>query len=198
DRNAPTIPYGNSEHHLFACAGSMSSRTLLALLADLIDSFARSGFQRIFILNGHGGNDECVRLAVKDAVNRHPVLLGAASYWTLAADGPIPAARIPGHAGGFEASLLLAVRPDLLAAETVPAATPGPAAVHTRDFGPGVTVVRAGDWAASDGFTDDPGTADTDTGRACHELIVRRLATVLDEFAALAAPADLPGSRDAH
>ncbi|MGH8794533.1 MAG: creatininase family protein, partial [Stackebrandtia sp.] len=26
---APTVPYGNSIHHLFACAGSLSSRTLL-------------------------------------------------------------------------------------------------------------------------------------------------------------------------
>ncbi|MGH8880090.1 MAG: creatininase family protein, partial [Stackebrandtia sp.] len=111
---APTIPYGNSEHHLFACAGSVSSATLLLMLADLIDSFVRSGFRRIFVLNGHGGNDECVHLAVKDAVNRHPVVLGAASYWTLAPEGGFPAGTVPGHAGAFEASLLMAARGDLL------------------------------------------------------------------------------------
>ncbi|HZE40635.1 MAG TPA: creatininase family protein, partial [Stackebrandtia sp.] len=105
---APTVPYGNSAHHLFACAGSVSSRTLALMLGDLIDSFARSGFRRVFILNGHGGNDECVHLAVKDAINRHDVVLGAASYWTLAPEGPFPAGRVPGHAGAFEASLLMA------------------------------------------------------------------------------------------
>jgi creatinine amidohydrolase len=190
---APTVPYGNSIHHLFACAGSLSSHTLLLVLADLIDSFVRSGFHRVFLLNGHGGNDECVRLAVKDAVNRHPVLLGAASYWTLAPTGELPAAQLPGHAGTFEASLLMAARSDLLPPEAKPSGEPGPPATHTRDFGPGVTVVRAGDWAASGGFTDDPANADAETGRRYLAAIARQLAAALDRFADVPLPAKHPG-----
>lgn len=187
---APTIPYGNSIHHLFACAGSVSSRTLQLVLADLIDSFVRSGFRRIFILNGHGGNDECVHLAVKDAVHRHPVVLGAASYWTLVPDGIFPAEQVPGHAGAFEASLLMAARADLLAPDATDGGPPGSSMVHTEDFGPGVTVVRAGDWAASGGFTDDPGKADIETGRECLRALGQRLGQALDRFADVSLPHD--------
>lgn len=179
---APTVPYGNSVHHLFACAGSLSSGTLLLVLADLIDSFVASGFRRIFIVNGHGGNDECVRLAVKDAANRHTAVFGAVSYWTLAPRGPIPAEHVPGHAGAFEASLLMAARPDLVPPGTRPAGVPGPRALHTMAVAPGVTLVRHGDWPASGGFTDSPADADAAVGATYLDAIASRLAEVLLTF----------------
>lgn len=189
---APTVPYGNSAHHLFACAGSVSPGTLLRLLGDLIDSFIRSGFRRIFLVNGHGGNDECVRLAVKDAVNRHPVVLGAVSYWTLAGHGALP--DIPGHAGAFEASLLLAARPDALPTPPGPDVVPGPRPVHEDPFGDGVVVVRGGDWAASGGFTDPPGKGSAAAGVAYLDSIGEALADVLRRFSELPLRPDQAGA----
>lgn len=190
---APTMPYGNSVHHLFACAASLSSATLSLVLRDLIDSLVRSGFRRIFVLNGHGGNDECVHLAVKDAVNRHEVVVGAASYWTLAPREGFAAGSVPGHAGGFEASLLLAARGDLVGSGFAAARPTGPPMTHTEDFGPGVTVVRSGDWARGGGFTDDPGRADVEVGRECLRALGRRLGEVLDRFAAVELPGEETG-----
>ncbi|MCI2416329.1 creatininase family protein [Saccharopolyspora sp. K220] len=181
---APGLPYGNSMHHLFACAASLRSETLLRVLADLIDSLYTSGFRRLFFVNGHGGNDECMRLAIKDAALRNDMVLGACSYWTLSdVDAPV----VPGHAGDFEASLLLAARPDL-AAEEFASRTPGPRAVHTESFGPGVTVVRAGDWRRSGGFTDDPGEATADAGRQRLDQIAQRLAEALERAAEVPLP----------
>lgn len=178
---APTLPYGNSVHHLFACAASLSSTTLQRVLADLIDSFVVSGFRRIVVVNGHGGNDECAKLAVKDAVNRHAIIAAAVNYWSLAPVDETLGFAVPGHAGAFEASLLLATRPDLLAA----APDTEPSAALTEDFGRDVVVARSGDWAASGGFTDNPARADAHVGQRLFDSITTELARLLDRVAML-------------
>src|SRR5579875_3122113 len=54
---APTLAYGMSQHHL-AFAGSVTLRpsTLIAMVADIVNSLVRHGFERFFFINGHGGN----------------------------------------------------------------------------------------------------------------------------------------------
>ena len=60
----PTQPYGMAEHHL-GFAGTMSLRpeTLLELVHDLLISLAMHGFEKIFIVNGHGGNIATIKAA---------------------------------------------------------------------------------------------------------------------------------------
>ncbi|WP_028583510.1 creatininase family protein [Desulfogranum mediterraneum] len=54
---APTLCYGISPQHLdFAGSASLQPTTLIALGCDLLRSFVRHGFRRIFFVNGHGGN----------------------------------------------------------------------------------------------------------------------------------------------
>ena len=53
----PCMPYGLAPY-FSAYPGSMSLRveTLLAVFRDLIASLRRSGFRRVLVVNGHGGN----------------------------------------------------------------------------------------------------------------------------------------------
>jgi creatinine amidohydrolase len=64
----PAQAFGMAEHHLgFAGTVSLQPSTLLALLHDVVLSLARHGFERIYVINGHGGNIATSRAAFAEA-----------------------------------------------------------------------------------------------------------------------------------
>ncbi|MFN5119560.1 MAG: creatininase family protein [Cyanobacteriota bacterium] len=64
----PAQSFGMAEHHLgFAGTVSLQPSTLLAVLHDVVLSLARHGFERIFVINGHGGNIATARAAFAQA-----------------------------------------------------------------------------------------------------------------------------------
>lgn len=74
---APTIAVGMAQHHM-AFAGSMTLRpsTLIAVVRDTVQSLARHGFERIYFINGHGGNVATVTAAFSE-IYAEGSLLGA-------------------------------------------------------------------------------------------------------------------------
>lgn len=177
---APTLPFGSSHHHfVFGGTLSLSTKTYYLVLYELIESLVRDGFQRIFLLNGHGGNAELMQLAVRDIVLEHPVRAAAGSYWNIAWDALIAAdahrgRRLPGHAGDFESSLMLALHPDLVAADRPHRPPSGDTDPHSarstfRDE-------QHGAWKKIDGYTDSPAAADATRGREHLDVIVRAVA----------------------
>lgn len=181
---APALPFGHSEHHLFACAASLKPATLTAVLTDLVESLHTSGFSRFFLINGHGGNDETVRMVAKSIVNRLPVAVATANYWQLGEPGA-PAkegADVPGHAGWWEASLVLAVRPDLVRTDKFSTEPLGPRGLHSYEPVPGLNVQREGEWARSGGTTDPAAGADGMIGAAILQAKVDGLVAALARF----------------
>ncbi|MGD1858759.1 MAG: creatininase family protein [Leptolyngbyaceae cyanobacterium] len=60
----PTISVGMALHHT-AFPGSISLRpsTIIALIQDYVKPLAKSGFERFFFINGHGGNVATLKAA---------------------------------------------------------------------------------------------------------------------------------------
>jgi creatinine amidohydrolase len=116
----PTLWLGASGHHLrFGATLSAEVETHITMLCDLFTPLLEDGYQRVLVLNGHGGNTDTIHVALRSLQPhfRNRILAGAA-YWELAeqelgalADGP---RKSMGHACEFETSMILAVRPDLV------------------------------------------------------------------------------------
>lgn len=79
---APVVNYGISPYFIdYPGSFSLRANTLLDLVEDLIRSAQHQGFQRILILNGHGGNDPA-RARLYEVANSLPQLkLAWYSWW---------------------------------------------------------------------------------------------------------------------
>jgi creatinine amidohydrolase len=169
---------GASDHHLpFGGTLSLRPSTLLAVLEDVLASVAGAGARRVVLVNGHGGNSGVCHAAAAAASARHGLAVAHLDYWQLLpinveTDG----APVPGHAGAFETSMLLALRPELVKQapdRAAPPDFPAPA---------GVTVHSAPQWAAIDGYTDHPERASESLGLSLQEELVTQMARVFVEL----------------
>ena len=178
---APALPFGSSHHHLvFGGTLSFTTETFRRVLDELVDCLVTDGFTRIFLLNGHGGNHELAQLAVRDVVLRRPVRAAAGSYWNIAwkdlLDAGAEVGRLPGHAGEFETSLTLSLRPELVARD-LPHRELGRAALP-----PPVRNERHGFWESINGHTDSPAHASREKGERFREVIAKSVAKAWMEY----------------
>ncbi len=183
---APTLPFGSSQHHLpFGGTMSLSTEGYYRVIYELAESLIISGFRKIFIVNGHGGNNELVQLVARDLALKYPASLAAASYWTVAWDALVALnahqpGRLPGHAGAFETSLMLALHPELVQEprphrDNVVGSDP-------HSFYRPYRAEHHGSWQAIDGYSDSPDRGDGELGKAYWAAIVEALAAAMVEF----------------
>ena len=143
----PAQAFGMAEHHL-GLAGTMSLRpaTLLAVLLDVGLSLGRHGFERVFVINGHGGNIATAKAAFAQAhgtaATRNlpvaPQLRCRLANWFMA--GPVmrQARDLYGdkeghHATPSEIAVTLAMEPSLQSKQR-PLPDPAPAGpIHGPD-----------------------------------------------------------------
>lgn len=185
---APAMPFGCSQHHIpFGGTFSMTSETYYRAVFEMVLAVVQSGFRRIFLLNGHGGNHELLQLVARDIALQHPAHVAAASYWTIAWDALVEAGaakskRLPGHAGIFETSLMLAQH-----GEIVPPAAERPhrddvGDSDPRNFHKPYRPEHPGSWQAIDGYTDSPDQATAEMGELYLGVIEREVARTFAEF----------------
>jgi creatinine amidohydrolase len=125
----PALALGASREHLaFPGTLSLTDDTLAAVLADLVGSLARHGFEEIFCFSAHGGNLGALRahearLAAAARPARWFALCdhGAltARLFALAEANGVPAEAAGYHAGELESSIVAALRPGALRTGTL-------------------------------------------------------------------------------
>lgn len=175
---APVVAWGASDHHLpFGGTLSLSPETLLAVLCDLFRSIAAQGGRRVVLVNGHGGNTGVCHAAAATGSTRYDLAVAHLDYWRLAPAEDEP--PVPGHAGEFETSMVLAIRADLVGPRTPRARAPEVPSVA------GLDLHTASVWRSIDGFTDQPDLAKAADGERRLEHIVHLAADRLVELASI-------------
>jgi len=78
----PVVPYGVAPYFM-AFPGTVTLRidTYVRVIEDILDSLARSGFRRILLLNGHGGNAPAASLAMEWMLRNEGVHVKAHDWW---------------------------------------------------------------------------------------------------------------------
>lgn len=188
----PTFNIGMAQHHL-AFAGTISLRpsTFMAAITDWVSSLSRHGFERIYFLNGHGGNVATIEAAFAEIYaewslleERAPFILKLRNWWDLPGVTAVCNEIFPTghgmHATPSEIAVTQAAYPDR---------------VKTADYSPRIAPVGpirdALDYRARfpDGrIGSDPAQASPEKGARIIEASVAALLADVAEFSAETAP----------
>ena len=122
---APGMRIGCSEHHMdFAGSLTLSRQTFIGVVGDICRSLARHGFRHIVLLPTHGGNFAPLAKAV-EAIRPELSGVNLIAFTDLMAfmdeifqtgkARKVTPEQAGAHAGEFETSIMLYLRPDLVA-----------------------------------------------------------------------------------
>jgi creatinine amidohydrolase/Fe(II)-dependent formamide hydrolase-like protein len=190
---APTFNIGMAQHHL-AFAGTISLRpsTFMAAITDWVSSLSRHGFERIYFLNGHGGNVATIEATFAEIYaewsfveEQPPFALKLRNWWDLPGVNSLCTRLFPTghgmHATPSEIAVTQAAYPDRI--KTAPEMSPKIAPV-----GP---IRDALDYRARfpDGrIGSDPTLASPEHGRTIIDAAVPALLKDVADFAAEVLP----------
>ena len=119
----PAVPHGYSPHHMdFPGTLTITWDTFIKYVKDVCCSLAHHGFERILIVNGHGSNTSPMDLAARLSIIEYEgrILCGSVNHWDLRrakeVGNELRDSDYGGtsHAGEYETSLYLALRPQLV------------------------------------------------------------------------------------
>jgi creatinine amidohydrolase len=179
------ICYGKSNEHLgFPATLSVSATTFMAVVRDLGQSVAASGFKRLVIYNSHGGNSSLLDVMARDLRAEFGL-----QVFRLGAGVKMPGlaeqeATYGFHAGEFETSLVLAATPELVHTDKYTSA-------YIRKIGePGKLLPENGSstyaWLTRDispsGVMGDPAASTAENGELWRETMAKAIAEMIEEM----------------
>jgi creatinine amidohydrolase len=185
---------GHSPHHRrFGCV-SLDLMPYVEMIRGICRSLVAIGARKIFLMNGHGGNDIPCKAALRELKSEFESLpdlyIAYATYWNLAAKEFTAIRESPvggmGHACEMETSILLAERPELVETGKISRGGPDPA----KGFGP-IDMLKAQpyflmsefDELSENGVIGMPEYATAEKGERFLEAASAAVVRFVDEFA---------------
>ncbi len=171
------VTYGKSDEHLhFPGTMTLEGTTLLETVTQIGESVYRSGFRKLLIVNGHGGQPQVMEMAARELRLRHGdyVVLPHFTWRVPNAAGKFLSERerrLSMHAGHAETAILMALAPETVHMEHAVANYPPefPSKVLSSDGRPACA------WTARDfgdsGVIGDPLPATPEQGREILESL---------------------------
>jgi creatinine amidohydrolase len=179
----PVIWTGLSEHHMsFGGTVTLDNAAFAAVIEGVVRSVRRHGFRRIVLLNAHGGNENALRTTTDDLTPKLGVPIVQFTYWYAAA---VPIAKILETQGGLshaceaETSMMMAVRPDLVATDRIPLAKANRTPDTDDVVGGGVYLWRNIGSRSGSGVIGNPEAASAEKGKRLFDAISTALADKL-------------------
>jgi creatinine amidohydrolase len=190
----PTLWPGHSTHHMhFPGTLDVPQMPYIQMVCSLCSSIVAMGGRKIFLLNGHGGNDVPLRAALRELKTSTKDVPGVrfvyASYWTIAAK-TIREVRESGfgginHACEMETSIMLHLCPQRVKMER--AKRDGP--THTdayrkadMQYGRPVYFVNEFHEVSETGVVGDPTLATAEKGKRFLDGIVAEVTAFVEAF----------------
>ena len=189
----PTLPIGASSHHLtFAGTASLTEETMTTTQVEIVETLLGHGFRSAYVVTGHAGNTG----AMASAVAQLGELVVSFADWPaqraaihrvaeheLGLDPDV----VGTHAGHFETSIMLLLRPDLVRLDRAAPGHIGPATEASA------LLRREGMAALSpSGVIGDPTGATAAAGERYLDALITHVTDGIEEHRMAAAGASRP------
>ena len=179
----PVMWQGLSEHHMsFGGTVTLDFPAFCAVVECVCRSVLRHGFKRIVLLNAHGGNENALRTITDELTPKLGVPIVQFTYWYAAAEAIAEILQTQNallHACEAETSMMLAVRPELVAMDRVGLAKANSTPDVADVVGSGVYTWRTIGARSSSGVIGNPEAATAEKGELLFEAISGALAEKL-------------------
>ena len=177
---APTIPVGvASEHRQFAGTLWVTADTFRAYVGETVESLASHGWDRVVVVNGHGGNVSALR-EVCETIVRTERAYAVPFTWFDAIDyADIDPGLRMGHGGAVETSVVQRIRPELVDADRFEEAAAG-AAAGWGEWLSGVNLAYDSAEFSDTGVVGDPRSSSPELGEQLLNSAATALAALLE------------------
>jgi len=173
----PPIPFGVSDQLMpFPFTITLTAETLAQVIFEVAESCLVQGIRKLLLVNGHGGNNSAIDVAMRKIRRLYPdVKMAASLAWWISGPKLLPEGTFAkdygiGHAGEAETSTALYLVPDYVDMDAAKGEWPAsPKEVRLLATIPELSV---------SGATGDPTPATAEKGR----LLVTALADYLARF----------------
>lgn len=182
----PTLPFGTETNlREFPLALNLNPSTMLQVITDLVATLDHNGIHKLLLLNSHGGND--LKPVLRELHGRTRVQLFLCNWYQAIAD---VAAEVlehrDDHAGEMETSLMLHLRPELVARSadgrfTADEGATRPSRFEAIDRG-WVSITRPWHLLTTNSGAGNPHSATADKGARILAALTDRLGTFLAEL----------------
>lgn len=179
----PMLWTGVSEHHMsFGGTITLDYPTYHAVIEGICRSVLRHGFRRIVLLNGHGGNENGLRVITDELTPPLGVPIVEFTYWYAAAEAIAAILETQSglqHACEAETAMMMAVRPELMAEDRIAMAKVNYTPDVSDVVGGGVYRWRSIGARSATGVIGNPEAASPAKGARLFEAIATTLADKL-------------------
>lgn len=173
---APPVPVGVAEEHR-AFTGTLwtSPSTFRAYVRDIVGSLASHGWDRVVLVNGHGGNVAALE-EVAGTISRHDPAYAVPFTWF---DEVGEHTSDMGHGGPLETALLQHTNPDTVHEDRLEEAATG-GSDRWGDWQGRVNLAFDSDEFTENGVVGDPREGGAERGEQLLELAAEALSELLD------------------